>query len=262
MTTSAGITHAHKAKGSGAPIAVAKKELGYGLTFLRQHGWRVLLVFAGVLLPLWGFAALALELREREIFFFDVPTMLALHRLASPQVDAFFVMVSKVGYVWGVLPADVIIVGWLVVQRRFRDGLFFGLAVTGSLILNVAAKNYFTRFRPDLWVWLQPEATYSFPSGHAMASATLATALIFLFWATRWRWLVTVTMVAFVILVGASRIYLGVHFPSDILAGWAAGTAWVVAMYQLVAGRAPTPQQTTDVAPAADTITAAGKPKT
>jgi undecaprenyl-diphosphatase len=95
-----------------------------------------------------------------------------------------------------------------------------------------------------------------------MASATLATALIFLFWATRWRWLVTAAMVAFVVLVGASRIYIGVHFPSDILAGWAAGTAWVVAMYQLVAGRAPTPQPTADVAPAADTITAAGKPKT
>jgi undecaprenyl-diphosphatase len=74
-----------------------------------------------------------------------------------------------------------------------------------------------------------------------MGSATLAVALILLSWPTRWRWLILSVSGLFVVLVALSRIYLGVHYPSDILAGWAAGTAWVVAMQQLVAHRALVP---------------------
>ena len=61
-------------------------------------------------------------------------------------------------------------------------------------------------------------------------------------WHSRWRWPVFVAASLFILLVGMSRIYLGVHYPSDILAGWAAATAWVVAMYHLVAREAPKPK--------------------
>ena len=151
---------------------------------------------------------------------------------------------SKLGYLWGVLPLDILIAGWLVYRRRFRDGLFFGLSVVGSLILNLAAKNHFARVRPELWLSLTPETTYSFPSGHAMGSITLGVAVILLCWNTRWRWLALIASVAFVFMVGVSRIYLGVHYPSDILAGWTAGAAWVLLMHQLVAKHSPTPPST------------------
>lgn len=230
---------AKASKPSGSAAKVAASALGYGLRFIREHWLRMLLVFTGVLLPLWGFAGLVDELREHEVFFFDKPVMLALHQMATPGIDAFFVLISKLGYLWGVLPLDVFIVVWLVARQRFRDGLFFGLAIAGSLILNLAAKNHYTRIRPDLWLSLQPETTFSFPSGHAMGSVTLGVALVLLLWPTRWRWWIVAAASAFVVLVGMSRIYLGVHYPSDILAGWTAGTAWVMAMYQLVASRAP-----------------------
>lgn len=230
---------ARQREATGGIVRVVTSEIDYGLRFFRQHGWRILLVFLGVLLPLLGFAALIDELREKEVFFFDKPLMLALHQLASPAVDRFFVLMSKFGYEWGVVPLDVCIVAWLVWRRRVRDGLFFGLAVLGSLILNLVAKNHFARVRPELWLSMAPETTFSFPSGHAMGSVTLGVALTLLFWPTRWRWLVLSLASVFVLLVGLSRIYLGVHYPSDILAGWAAGTAWAVAMYQLVARRAP-----------------------
>jgi membrane-associated phospholipid phosphatase len=230
---------------------VLASELGYGLEFIRRHPFRLLLPFVGVLLPLWAFAALATELREGDVFFFDVPVLVWVHQRASVQVDAGFQLFSHLGYLWGVVPADIAILGWLTWRRRYRDGLFFGLAVLGSLALNLAAKAYFARTRPDLWLSLAPETSYSFPSGHAMGSATLAVALALLAWRTPWRWPVAAAGALFVVLVGLSRIYLGVHYPSDILAGWTAATAWVVAMYQLVA-TAPKPPPA--AAPRKDTI--------
>ncbi|MBC7656104.1 MAG: phosphatase PAP2 family protein [Frankiaceae bacterium] len=180
-------------------------------------------------------------MREDGILFFDIPTMVFLHQRATAGVDAFFSVMSQLGYLWGVVPANVLILGWLVVKRRHRDGLFFGLAVLGSLGLNLFAKNYFARVRPELWLSIAPEQTYSFPSGHAMGSVTLGVALTLLCWKSRWRWWVFAVATTFILLVGLSRIYLGVHYPSDIFAGWAAGTAWVVAMYHLVAREAPKP---------------------
>ena len=231
---------------------VAGDELGYGLRFLRKHGWRMLLWFFCLLLPPWGFAALVGEVHEREVFAFDAPVLNMLHAMATPTRDSFFVLMSNLGYLWGVVPLDVIVLLWLALRRRYRDGLFFGLAVIGSVVLNIAVKNYFARARPSLWLSIMPETTYSFPSGHAMASATLGVALILLYWPTRWRWPVTIAAFAFGVLVGVSRIYLGVHYPSDILAAWMAAIAWVVGMHELVVRKAPQPPPS--AAPGKDAI--------
>ena len=216
-------------------------EVSYSLRFLRKHVGAVLLVFFGLLLPLWGFSVLVGEVHENDVFAFDAPILNMLHALATPTLDGIAVLLAKVGFAWGVIPLDAIALLWLALRRRYRDSMFFGLAVIGSAILNIAAKNYFARARPSLWLSITPENTYSFPSGHAMGSATLGVALILLFWRTRWRWLVTPLAVTFVLLVGVSRIYLGVHYPSDILAGWTAAMVWVVGMHQLVDRRAPPP---------------------
>lgn len=233
-------------------VRILLDELGYGLRFLRQHAWRIVVWFVCLLLPLWAFASLVGELNENEAFPFDAPVQNMLHGMATPTLDRFFIFVSRLGYKCGVVPLDLILTLSLALRRRFRDGLFFGIAVIGSGILNLLAKNHFARLRPDLWLSLTPETTYSFPSGHAMASATLAAALIFLYWPTRWRWPMTLTGVAFVLLVGISRVYLGVHYPSDILAGWSAAIAWVFGMYVLVDRKAPAPPPT--AAPSKDTI--------
>jgi membrane-associated phospholipid phosphatase len=224
-----------------AAARVVGDAMGYGLRFLREHGWRMVPWFVCLLLPLWGFAALVGEVHEKEVFAFDAPALNALHVIATPTLDHFFILTSHLGYFWGVVPLDVIVLMALVLRRRFRDSVFFGIAVLGSAVLNIAAKNYFARMRPDLWISSTPETTYSFPSGHAMGSATLAAAMVLLCWPTRLRWPVTITSVVFVLLVGASRVYLGVHYPSDILAGWAAAIAWTFGMYLLVARKAPLP---------------------
>lgn len=139
------------------------------------------------------------------------------------------------------MPFDVLLVLVLAALRKYREGFFAGVALAGSGILNVAAKHYFGRARPSLWESLSPETTYSFPSGHAMGSMTLAAVLVLLAWRTRWRWPVLVLMSAFVVMVGLSRVYLGVHYPSDILAGWAAALAWTLGVFLLVFRRAYRP---------------------
>lgn len=235
-------------------VAATGTEIRYGLRFVSRESWRILIAFLAILVPLSGFATLAEELREGEGFFFDQPILLGLHRLATPGVDFFFVWMSKLGYQYGVIPLDVGIAAWLVWKRRYRDALFFVLAVVGSLLVNLGAKNHFTRLRPELWTPIAPEMSFSFPSGHAMGSMTLGAALALLAWPTRGRWWVLAGTTTFVLLVGMSRVYLGVHYPSDILAGWTAASAWVLAMHWLVAARAPPPPVNPDAPPKPDAI--------
>ena len=234
----------HKVAAAGAAL---KQEAYFGADLLRRHGWRLLLVFAGLLLPLWGFAELADEIREREAIGFDEPLLRLAHGLAGAGLDRFFDAVSKLGYAYGVVPVDIALVLALTLLRRFREATFAAVALGGAALLNVAAKHSFARVRPALWESISPESTFSFPSAHAMGSAALACVLIALAWGTPWRWPVVAVAGAFAFAVGLSRIYLGVHYPSDILAGWAAATAWALAVYLVVfrAGARPWRQSAT-----------------
>ncbi|TXH75113.1 MAG: phosphatase PAP2 family protein [Lysobacteraceae bacterium] len=215
-------------------VALLREELRFGVDFLRRRLLRLSLIFVGLLLPLWAFAELADEVREREPFPFDEPILRFAHDLAGDGFDKIFLFFSAVGYQYGVVPFDIALIALLAWKRRLREGLFAGVAIIGSALLNLATKQVFARDRPSLWDSIAPEDNFSFPSGHAMGSATVAWVLLLLTWRTPWRWPVAVAMLGFMWMVGLSRVYLGVHYPSDILAGWAAASVWAVAVYLLV----------------------------
>jgi membrane-associated phospholipid phosphatase len=225
-------------------IASLLTEARFGADFLRRHAWTLLLLFAGLLLPLWGFAELAEDVREGEPFEFDEPLLLLAHAMARDGFDRAFLLASKLGYEWGVVPVDIALVVVLALLRRYRESLFVALATGGSALLNIATKQFFSRDRPSLWESIAPETSFSFPSGHAMGSMTLAMVFILLAWPTRWRWPTLVAMTVFVTMVGLSRVYLGVHYPSDILAGWTAAMAWVAGVYLMVFRRGLQPWRT------------------
>lgn len=214
------------------------------LPWLRVHRVRLLLLFIGVLVPLWVFGALAEDVLEQERFFFDDPILLFLRSYTTAWLDNVMLFFSLIGYRFGVVPADLIVLAIFVQRRRWADALFWVLAVGGAALLNLLAKRSFGRPRPDLWLSIAPETTYSFPSGHAMGSMALAMAVIVLAWPTRWRWPALIGGVFFVVMVGVSRLYLGVHYPSDIMAGWMASLAWVIGVSFVLYGRLtkPTPQ--------------------
>lgn len=202
-----------------------------GQRVFAKYGRLLVLVFACIALPLWGFGELAEDVAAGHPFFFDVPILEGLHGLASPTLDRVFLAFSAVGYSGGVLPVDVLLVIALALRGHPRSSTFAAIALGGSALINLAAKHVFARARPALWMSIAPESTYSFPSGHAMGSMTLVAVLVCLAWPTRWRWAAVVAGVVFAAGVGMSRVYLGVHYPSDVLAGWAAGIAWVAGVY-------------------------------
>jgi len=216
----------------GKPTVLATPEPAAGVRhWMGRNAWRFVLLFVGVLLPLAGFVALADEVHELESIYFDAPLLWKMHGLHSPGLDQFFVLLSKLGYEWFLIPADVLIVAVLVWRKRWREASFVAICFVGSALLNMGSKRFFQRDRPSLWESIAPESTFSFPSGHAMGSMTLAVTLVLLAWNTRWRWPVALSAVTFAVLVSLSRVYLGVHYPSDILAGWCAALVWVVGCF-------------------------------
>ncbi len=225
------------------PVHQHPAPLGETLPARRE---RLIMLFLGVLLPLIGFGVLAELTRGHRTLFWDTPLLLWVHRYATPTLDIVMTLVARLGYTGGVIPVDGLILVLLAARNRWDTLRFFALAVGGAQIIDLATKLIFHRVRPALWVSPTTEHSFSFPSGHAIASMALVTALSVLLWPTRWRWPSIILGSLFVVLVGLSRLYLGVHYPSDVVAGWAAALAWVSGVSIVLYGPPvrPTPSAT------------------
>jgi undecaprenyl-diphosphatase len=120
--------------------------------------------------------------------------------------------------------------GWLLLERRNRAALWLVLWAAGAMLLNSVLKALFARARPDLVEHLVVVVTPSFPSGHALLSAAIYPMLASvtsreLARPALRRYPIALAVVL-MLLIGISRIYLGVHWPSDVLAGWFIGSLW------------------------------------
>ena len=195
----------------------------------------LLLLLIGVFFPLQIFGDLAEDVWKNQGGFpWDVPILLAIHSTAQPQLDAFALVLTKLGVFWGVFPFAAITALILLVRRRKLSLAYFVTTLVGSIIINRTVKVLLHRVRPNLWESPAPEFDYGFPSGHAMSSMTLVAALVVLTWNTQWRWLVLIVGGLFVLAIGWTRLYLGVHYPSDILAGWMVSIAWAIGVSLLI----------------------------
>ena len=125
----------------------------------------------------------------------------------------------------------------LAFRKQPSRAIFVAVAVVGAGAIDLLAKVIFSRPRPHLWISSLHEIGYSFPSGHAMGSMAMVAALVVLVRGTRWQWWTLGLGGLFVALIGATRVYLGVHSPSDVLAGWVAAIAWVSAVSLIVRHR-------------------------
>jgi undecaprenyl-diphosphatase len=209
------------------------------LNFFKQlliaHWRSLLLLLIGVYLPLQVFGLLAIEVWEHEGGFpWDVPILMAIHLTAQTQLDVFATTLTKLGSFWTGLPVVSAIALVLLLRRRWRSLTYLLTTTLGSTIINRTAKEIMHRVRPQLWDSLSPEFDYAFPSGHAMTSMTLVAALVILTWGSPWCWLVLIFGSLFVVAIGWTRLYLGVHFPSDILAGWMVSVAWAIGVSLLI----------------------------
>jgi len=161
-----------------------------------------------------------------------VNAFVAAHRTAT--LTAFFRGYTGLGQ-WLVLTAaTVVVIAALAWRTRRFEAVFFLIVMTVSPLLNLALKHLFERVRPPAASAVLSVNGYAFPSGHAMSSATFALALAVIAWPTRWRWPAAGLAATFALLMGLSRVYLGVHWLTDVLAGWVLAVAVVTATHLIM----------------------------
>jgi len=177
-----------------------------------------------------GFGQIADEVHEGETLGIDDAILQTINGFSTSVWDTFFVIVTQLGGVIGIITLTLGLLAVLILRHKRRAAFVLALTVGGAALLNLILKLVFERSRPDLWEQLIVETSYSFPSGHAMLSAALGLVVIYIFWATPYRWPVAVAASLYVLVIGLSRLYLGVHYPTDIVAGWLVSGAWLVAV--------------------------------
>ena len=206
------------------------------LTFrhgLRVHKMHLLALLLGLVLPWLIFVNVAEDIWEHGGFIGDKQILNFLHAHAAPWLDRLALAFTATGNPLPMSIAALLITLGLAVWGRRLQAWFFGLSVGGAMGLNLLVKLLFARPRPTLWLSIKPADYYSFPSGHAMGAAAVVTALGFLVWQHRGQWQAWTLGTLFVLGVGWSRMYLGVHYPSDVLAGWTGSVGWVAALHVL-----------------------------
>jgi len=160
----------------------------------------------------------------------DVRLLSAAGHLRVAPLDWLVLRVTDLGAWFVLAPLTVIAVVALLLARRRPAAALVAVVVIGAQILQVTLKAAFGRPRPEITVPLEHVTSAAYPSGHATVSCALALALCIVFWRARSRSAVAATAAAYVLAVGFSRVYLGVHYPSDVLAGWLVAAAWAAAV--------------------------------
>lgn len=224
----------------------------------------LLLVGLGLaLLGAWAFVGLAGLVMEGETQQFDEAVLRRLDAIDFPWIELALLEVTALGNGTVVVAVTVIAATFLWLTRhRYSAGLLIA-ATTGGTLLSFLLKAYFARPRPQVVTWGTHVATSSFPSGHA-TSAVVVYATVAYLAATlqrgRWARAATLTIAALVVaLIAASRLFLGVHYPSDVVAGIIIGLAWTAfcvavleALHRFILREAPEEAAHEDPLPEAD----------
>jgi membrane-associated phospholipid phosphatase len=186
---------------------------------LRKFGgvrpWLILSVVCAVL-----FVLLAVAVSQYKVLSWDTGIMWWVHSWANPVFDEFFVTLTHIGDSIVVVAASVLLGAYLFYKRRRRDACTVLGLVGSAIFVNIIFKEFFDRARPELWQHLVQETGFSFPSGHVMLSTSLLAAIVIVLWDKPYRWVAFCVAVVLAVIVGLSRMYIGVHYPSDVLAGW------------------------------------------
>jgi undecaprenyl-diphosphatase len=213
----------------------ARLPLGW---FARQEAIVLFTAFV-IVLSVYGFIALAEEIHEGETHQFDEwllrlvrrtdnPALLIGPRWVAEAVTDF----TALGGTAVLMTVVVCAIGYLALLHRYSAAAFVVVAATGGGLLSVALKHVFARSRPDVVPHLVTVEGLSFPSGHSMAAAVIYLTLGALMarFAARRRIRVYVIAISLGLtgLIGITRVCLGVHYPTDVLAGWSAGLGWAL----------------------------------
>lgn len=211
-------------------------------TWLTKHGLYETAILGGlcvIAILTWGFIEIAEEVRENGHHHLDEWLLTALRDPRNPKIPigpAFLLEsardITALGGVTVLALVTLACAGFLWLQRKRRAMCLLLVSVLGGLAASGLLKQLFQRERPTVVPHLVTVQSLSFPSGHSMLSAvvylTLGALLLKTVADRASRIYVLAWALLLPVLIGASRVYLGVHYPTDVLAGWCAGLAWAV----------------------------------
>ena len=207
------------------------------LTFRQKHlqfGVGVLAGLALALLALAVFSWLALEVRRGETLRFDGWVRSSLHQHASPGLTAAMKTFTVVGSSIPMLLLLATMVSAFWFARLCRQAMMMAIAMAGALIIELSLKHVFHRARPEPYFNVPLPTSYSFPSGHALSAACFYGMLALLVAARvrrrSYRIAIRTVCGLMIAAIGISRIYLGVHYPSDVVGGYTTACVWLVAL--------------------------------
>ncbi|MDQ3747511.1 MAG: phosphatase PAP2 family protein [Acidobacteriota bacterium] len=192
-------------------------------------------LFFGMVLALaalFFFAWTADEIMEGDTLRFDDSIRGFVHQFAFPALTILMQIASFLGSTLFLILLGISVIITLYLKKHRRGAILFTLTTIGASLLLFSLKLAFRRARPEPFFDTILPASYSFPSGHSLASfcfygalAAIITVRIENLWLKTLVWSAAAILI---LLIGISRIYLGVHYPSDVLAGFAVGLIWVI----------------------------------
>jgi undecaprenyl-diphosphatase len=205
----------------------------------RNRDLVVLLLSLVTVLGLWFFLAIASSVRTGSTAELDREVLRAirdpnnlLNSFGQKRVEQAFRDITALGSYAVLTLTSCAVCGYLLLVRKYHAFLLLLAALTGGMLLNRFLKQLYNRPRPDHVAHLDWVDSYSFPSGHAMLAAVVYLtlgALVSRLVEKRWQKLYVLGVaLLFTFLVSSSRVYLGVHYPSDVLAGWTVGLIWAI----------------------------------
>ncbi|MDP9054781.1 MAG: phosphatase PAP2 family protein [Acidobacteriota bacterium] len=208
------------------------------LSWLGNHEFGLLATLFFLATGIWGFAALATEVKDGDTTGFDKRVLLSMRHpgdLSPKGSRAFQEAARDITALGGVSVLGLVTftaVVFLVLDGKSRMAAYAAVSVVGGTLLAQLLKDIFQRPRPDIVPHLAYAASSSFPSGHSMMSSvtylTLAALLARSHERRRIKAFVLLIATLVIGMVGFTRVYLGVHWPTDVLAGWMAGALWAM----------------------------------
>jgi len=192
-----------------------------------------IIIFAKITEDVWT--------KEAGILNWDKSILISLVKYRTSFLNAFFINFTRLGEASTVIGVSAIVCALLLYKRELNYLVFFAASILGDIILVFSIKELVHRARPDVVTPLVHETGFSFISGHTFASVCFFGVLCFLFMKNiknrLLRQIGTVLALLFIVLMGFSRLYLGVHWPSDVIASYILAIAFVFSLYVMAKNR-------------------------
>lgn len=194
--------------------------------FVSQLSVRAIILFLLFLAASYLFVEIAEDVWEQQAFFWDMSIIQTVGEWRSPLLNNIFIGITSSVQTFILVPIGLMI-AWLWMKKRRYQIALLVTSVLGFGALVTILKETFQRPRPTILEPLITETSFSFPSGHTGAAVSLFGTFSILLWRANYR-VLAVFCWLWIVLIMLSRVYLGAHYPSDVLATVALGIAWLI----------------------------------